>query len=227
MPEPTDACGAAEPAGTLPEFTLTLPANWCQLDLDPRTRTETIARLVEERIGTAPDQAMRDARRELTALLRRYARQAASHGAIYAALMDQEVGGRSLSASLLVAVGEAPRDAAGAPVLDPVELGRIMSGLAGAGDPAAADRPPADLVETRAGTAARLRRTTDSGVAGTDGSTVVTAETQYFVPVPGTDKVLALTFSTPNLPARQALEELFDAITGTLDWVWGAGQAPP
>ena len=227
MPEPTDAGGVAEPAGTPPEFTLTVPVNWCQLDLDPRTRAETIARLVEERFGAAPGQELREARRELTAMLRRYARQAASRGAVYAALMYQEVEGLSLSASLLVAVGEAPRDAAGRPVLDPAALGRIMSGLADAGAPAAADRPPADLFETPAGTAARLRRTTDSGFAGTDGRTVVTAETQYFVPVPGTDKVLALTFSTPNLPARQILEELFDAIAGTLAWVWSAGQAPP
>src|SRR5215475_8009421 len=226
MPEPTDPGGAAEPAGTPPEFTLTVPANWCQLDLDPRTRTATIASLVEERIGTGPDPALHEARRELTAMLRRYARQAASRGAVYAALMDQEVEGVSLSASLLVAVGEAPRDAAGRPVLEPAELGRIMTGLADDSDPAAADRQPAELVETRAGIAARLRRTTDSGVAGTDGHTVVTAETQYFVPVPGTDKVLALTFSTPNLPAREILEELFDAIAGTLGWVWEAGQAP-
>jgi hypothetical protein len=225
MPEPTDA-GVAEPAGALPAFILTVPANWCRLDLDPRTRAETIARLVEERIGAGPGQEMRAARRELTAVLRRYARQAASRGAVYAALMDQEVEGLSLSASLLVAVGEAPRDAAGRPVLDPAELGRIMSGLDDS-RPAATDRPPADLFETRVGTAARLRRTTDSGFADTDGRAVVTAETQYFVPVPGTDKVLALTFSTPSLPARQALEELFDAIAGTLDWVWEAGQAPP
>lgn len=235
MSELIDAGGSADPVGPLPEFTVTVPANWYQLDLDPRTRTETIAQLVEDRLGADRTDVLRQIRRELTRMLRQYARQAASHGAIYAALMDQVVEGLSLSASLLIAVGEAPRDAADRPVLDPAELGRILAGQtedSGADDRSADDRgadgterPAADLVEIRAGTAARLRRTTNSGFAGSDGSTVLTAETQYFVPVPGTDKVLAMTFSTPNLSVRPALEELFDAIARTLDWVWPA-EAP-
>jgi hypothetical protein len=216
MAEPTDV----DDTDSLPEFTVSVPANWYQLDLDPRTRTETIATLVEERLGDNRTPVMRQLRRELTAMLRQYARQAASHGAIYAALMDQVVEGLSLSASLVIAVGEAPRDSADEPVLDPAELGRVMAALSDDSDAEApADAPPAEVFETPAGDAARLRRTTNSGYAGSDGSTVLTAETQYFVPVPGTDKVLAMTFSTPNLSVREALEELFDAIARTLDWV--------
>jgi hypothetical protein len=235
MAEPTEADDAvvddavvtAEPDGALPEFTVAVPANWYQLDLDPRTRTGTIAKLVEDRLGATRTPLMRQLRRELTAMLRQYARQAASHGAIYAALMDQVVEGLSLSASLVIAVGEAPRDAADEPVLDPAGLGRVMAGLTDDSDAEVAPRPPAEEFELPAGTAVRLRRTTNSGFAGSDGSTVLTAETQYFVPVPGTGNVLAMTFSTPNLSVRQALEELFDAIARTLDWVRdGPGALP-
>jgi len=210
----------------LPEFTVAVPASWYQLDLDPRTRTETIAELVEDRLGSSRTPVMRQLRRELTAMLRQYARQAAGHGAIYAALMDQVVEGLSLSASLVIAVGEAPRDAADQPVLDPAELGRVMAELTDDSDADGDVRPPAERFETPAGAAARLRRTTNSGLAGSGGDTVQTAETQYFVPVPGTDKVLAMTFSTPNLSVRQALEELFDAIARTLDWVWDGPGVP-
>jgi hypothetical protein len=93
-----------------PRFTLTVPDTWIPLDLDPRTRTESIGRLVEQRLGA---DAPVEVRRELTATLRQYARQAAAGGALYAALMYQEVDGLPLSASLLVALAAAPPDPAG------------------------------------------------------------------------------------------------------------------
>src|SRR5262249_43699122 len=65
-PDPIDADAPAGPVGSLPEFTVTVPANWYPLDLDPRTRTETIATLVEDRLGTDRSEALRQLRRELT-----------------------------------------------------------------------------------------------------------------------------------------------------------------
>ncbi|HSV65164.1 MAG TPA: hypothetical protein VLJ59_04535 [Mycobacteriales bacterium] len=203
----------------LPEFTIAVPANWHPLDLDPRTRTDTIAALVKARIGSGESDVLRRLRRELTGILRGCARQAANRGAIYAALLDQVVAGLAISASLVVAVGDAPRDADGRPVLDPDGLGAALAGERAPGGPGP-DGLAADPFETLAGKGVRLRRTTDSGFANADGASVVTAESQYFVPVPGTDKALAMTFSTPNLSVRPALEGLFDAIARSLDWVW-------
>ncbi|MBI1758636.1 MAG: hypothetical protein HYR62_05355 [Actinobacteria bacterium] len=219
MPNATEA-----PGTTLPEFTITVPKNWYALDLDPRTRTSTIARLVEDRIGTDDSPQLRQLRRDLTGMLRSYARQAASHGAIYAALMDQVVQGIALSASLVIAVGDAPRGDDGEPILDAALLGRAM---VTEDDPAETGEPPEPgAIDTLAGRAARVRRTTNSGFTGTDGTSVATAESQYFVPVPGTDKVLAMTFSTPNLSVRPALDELFDAIARSLEWAWGPERVP-
>ena len=212
----------------LPEFTISVPANWYPLDLDPRTRTATIAELVEQRLGGDDSPMVQHVRDALTGMLRSYARQAAGHGAIYAALMDQVVDGMAISASLVVAVGDAPRNAAGEPVLDPVSLGQALidGEPTGAADPDLGGRSNPDMVATPAGAAVRLRRTIDSGFAGSDGQTVATAESQYFVPVPGTDKVLAMTFSTPNLPVRDTMDELFDTIAGTLRWMWDSARAP-
>lgn len=228
MSELPEADEPATAPAELPEFNVAVPANWYALDLDPRTRTEAIAKVVEQRLGpgTAPEQLQ--VRRELTGMLRGYARQAASHGAIYAALMDEVLAGTPISASMIVAAGEAPRDDDGEPILAAEDLAAALA--ASEQDPGfvsadVGDKPAPEVFEMLAGMGVRLRRTTEAGIVTPDGRELATAESQYFVAVPDTDKVLVLTFSTPNLGVREALEELFDAIARTLDWVYD-GPAP-
>lgn len=168
-----------------PRFTLTVPDTWIPLDLDPRTRTESIGRLVEQRLGGDVPVAVR---RELTASLRQYARQAAASGALYAALMYQEVDGLPLSASLLVALAAAAPDGEG-----------------GAAQALGAGAVPFD---TLAGPAVRAYRMDEAG-AQTQYALPVPG---------GGEAVLTLTFATPNLALAQPLGELFDAIARTLDW---------
>jgi hypothetical protein len=255
------ASGRPAPAGPV-DFRILTPANWYVLDLNPNTRTASIARLVEQRFGPTDDPRLVQARRELTALLRGAARDAAEHGAVYAALMDALVEGTALSASLLAVVGPAPLDEDGNVVTDPAALSAtLLAGelataagiaagdeplgsagqLAGSGHPAGVDLSPAagpgdtadaadtagsagdsrtEIVELPAGPAVRLRRQTDSGLAGATGQTVPAAETQYFLPIPATDRMLVLTFATPNLGFRTEFEELFDRIAETLRWQW-------
>jgi hypothetical protein len=211
------------------------------------------------------------ARRELTAVLRGAARDAADSGAIYAALMDTLVEDVALSASLLAVVGAAPLDDdgnvvtdvealsalllagelasvldtaagagvgagvgtangtapatgptganGGAPAAPAVELTDRAATLAGGAEPGElADRT--EVVQLAAGPAVRLRRGGDSELGGSTGETAHTAETQYFVPIPDTDRMLVLTFATPNLPFREQFDELFDRIAETLEWQW-------
>jgi hypothetical protein len=245
-------------AGAPADFRILTPANWYVLDLNPATRTAAIARLVERRFGPTDDPRLVQARRELTALLRSAARDAADNGAVYAALMDALVDGTALSASLLAVVGPAPLDADGNAVTDPAALSATLlagelAGVAEAaitgdspGGPVAVDLtlPPmaggspaggsavggsaveggaaglAEIVELPAGPAVRLRRNTDSGLAGSTGETAAAAETQYFVPIPATDRMLVLTFATPNIGFRGEFEELFDRMAETLQWQW-------
>lgn len=368
QPAPGPPAAGPPAPGPPVDFRILTPANWYVLDLDPATRTASIARLVEQRFGPTDDPRLVQARRDLTALLRGAARDAADNGAVYAALMDALVEGTALSASLLAVVGPAPVDEDGDVITDPAALSAVLlagelaaalagatdgpptggppagepvagaptageptgaepatgghpagapagapaggeppgpepatgghragapgAGEPGAGEPAAGEPPgpepaagghpaggpaagagaaprsvdlitpggagpgsppaqppnaqppeaqppeaqppeaqpagdegapgPTEIVELPAGPAIRLRRRTDSGVAGTTGQTVPAAETQYFVPIPATDRMLVLTFATPNLAYQDEFGDLFDRMAGTLQWQWEA-----
>lgn len=43
---------------------------------------------------------------------------------------------------------------------------------------------------------------------------------RYLVPVPGTDRIAALNFLTPNLDLADQFDEVFDAIAATLEFGW-------
>jgi len=256
------------------DFRILTPDNWYVLDLNPATRNSSIARLVEHRFTGADEPRLVQARRELTALLRGAARDAADSGAVYAALMDALVENVGLSASLLAVVGAAPVDDDGNIVTDVEALSTLllageltaMLDTATGADPAGGaangaapangtapsaaaapaveltDRPAGtgtaqtapsagagagagagertEIVELAAGPAVRLRRGGDSELGGSTGETAQTAETQYFVPIPDTDRMLVLTFATPNVAFSEQFEELFDRIAETLEWQW-------
>jgi hypothetical protein len=121
---------AATGAGPV-RFRLLTPDNWYVLDLDPVTRNGSIGRLVERRFGRTDDPRLVQARRDLTALLRGAARDAADNGAVYAALMDLLVADDTgeqvaLSASLIAVVAPAPTDPDGNVLTDPAALAVAM-----------------------------------------------------------------------------------------------------
>lgn len=47
---------------------------------------------------------------------------------------------------------------------------------------------------------------------------------RYLVPVPGTDRLVALNFLTPNLDLADQFDEVFDAIAETLEFGWALGR---
>jgi hypothetical protein len=217
-------------------FRLLTPDNWYVLDLDPTTRNASIGRLVEERFGRTDDPRLVQARRDLTALLRGAARDAADSGAIYAALMDLLVADGSgepvaLSASLVAVVAPAPTDADGNVLTDPAALAVAM--IAGELAEVMADESEVDserpseeddrpqVVELPTGAAVRLSRIGDSGPIGGSGGNVPSVQVQYFLPVPDSEQILILTFGTPNRNLRTEFEELFGQIAGSLSWEYG------
>ena len=200
------------------DFRITPPANWYLLDLDPATRDESAAKLVQARFGGADDPEVEAARLEFEQLLRTVARRAQQAGVVRAALMDMVVDGVPLSASLMVVLGTAPRDEDGNLAADPETVSRLLLALGDTAGSAGDGGEPAEAVTLPAGPAVRVRRVARGEPTGTGGAAEPTAETRYFVPVPDSDRMLVLTFVTPNVDYRWHFDELFDRIARTLEW---------
>jgi hypothetical protein len=194
------------PARELSSIWLRTPAAWMDLDLDPVTRAESIAALVEAHaVGD------RDRLREM---LEGAAANAVSEGAVFASLFFSTAGGQAVSASLMVSVADA--EAEGDPDIDPddapAERLAIAQGLA---EEFRKDGAKAEVRSLDAGPAARVR----SRIAVDDREPPTMVDlVQYFVPFPVADRLAVLTFSTPNIGLADAFAEVFDAIGGTLQW---------
>ena len=168
------------------QLRLTTVGPWLRLDLDPRTRSAALAQLVSDRLGDDP--ALVGQRRELTAALRSFARDATRLGAVYAAALLEVVDGHPVQASVIASYAlpsEGPLDG------DPTEL------------------------QLPLGSVTRL---VSGGEASFGGAMVPTLIAQYVVSVPDGAQTLLLTFSTPNVGNRAAMLDLFDAIAGAARW---------
>lgn len=181
---------------------LATPADWFDLDLDPRTSDASIRRLVRDHApGRHPDQVA--LRRELTELLQRAVREARLQGAVLASVSATIMGDRPVSADLLAAV---------TPVVGGVDLPALGERLAAEPGPTEHVRE-VEVVELPVGPALRVRKGVRPTVVGREVDTDVV---QYFVPVPGGDRLVVLTFSTPIAALADAFAGLFDAIAETL-----------
>lgn len=185
---------------------LRTPAAWMDLELNPATRAESIAALVE-----AHGPGDRD---RLRARLEAAAANAASEGAVFASLFFSTAGGRAVSASLMVSVADAESDVE--PDSDLVEAEAVRLEIAqGLAEEFRAGGADVEVCSLEAGPSARVR----SRLAVDDGEPATTVDVvQYFVPFPTSDRLAVLTFSTPNLGLADAFADVFDAIGGTLQW---------
>jgi len=189
------------------EVRLSVPGDWWLLDLDHRTRHRSIAALVDARLsGTAGDRSddpgVRRLRGDLVALLRRTARDAEQAGAVLCASLSHAEGDEGLGANLLVVVRSLVAEPDGL-------LAAARARPAGRG----ADVRPVGL--PAAGPAVRLRGIRRERLPGA-GRDVEVLSVQYVVPVPGSDATVVLTMTSPSLAYVEPLEELFDALAGTL-----------
>jgi hypothetical protein len=192
--------------GAVGSIRLRTPAAWVDLDLDPVTRSGSIARVVEERGGADPE--------ALTAMLEAAAGDAARQGGVFASLFSDAIGGKAVSASLVVSVADADPDIDSE--TDPARAGGIRVAIAE--DLAAefgGNGADAQVRSLEAGPAARVRCRLPVEEVG---RTTEVDSLQYFVPFPNADRLAVLTFSTPNLGLADAFAEVFDAIAATLQW---------
>jgi len=177
---------------------LITPGPWLRLDLDPRTRSGSLARLVGDRLGdpAADDADTARARRELTATLRAFARDAAAAGAVHAAMLLDVVAGIPVTATVTASYATLP---------------------AGSGDRVAdaLDGDAGELAPVALGLGAGYRLVAQ-GTSAVGPALLV----QYAVAVPGQDVALLLSFGSPQMANVDALLRLFDAIAKDARWIF-------
>lgn len=194
-------------SGAPASLALTTPGAWLRLDLDPRTRSESLARLVQDRLGDDPDLLVE--RRELTAALRSFARDATRAGAAYAAVLLDVIRDTPVQVSLVASYASVP---GGDPADDPtLRVARSLSESDGAGVP-----PDIAPVSLRLGEGSRLVTVCEAPFGGD--VSIPTLVAQYAVLVPDTDRVLVLSFSSPNINQSASMLSLFDAIAQGARW---------
>ena len=204
--------GQAPPTG----FSITVPANWFEIDVHPDTRNSAINALVTERTRAVP--ALYEHRSALVRALRSAARNAHSNGAAYCGAMVEGFDTALMTASITVSIVQAPDVDAG-----PDAIRDQLRAIPRRGD----DAPwrqveQADLPHV--GTVPRTRGVED--VVLPDGAGWIRAALmQTFVPFPGPalTRVALITGSSPILPLAAEFLDLFDAITSTFRFDSPAG----
>lgn len=188
-------------------FRLTLPNNWFELDLRPRSRDLTIGLLVENQVREQRE--LWPHRSEITKILRRVARDAWESGARYCAAFLIVVGESVIPGSLMVSVIPAPP--AG---LSPDEVAESLD-----------VKEPRDDSDTwsrrmivalpELGRVARREGVIDVPLPN-ERQAVRTIIQQTFVPL-ADGRILLVAGASPALDLTEPLLELFDAVVATLE----------
>lgn len=204
------------PAGAAAGVQLATPAYWWDLPLDPSTRDQEIAALIDERTERYP--ALAESRSEVTALLRQLASEAADLGAVFSSQFGLLGDEPPLAGNLLV-VTERPA---------PSPIDSLLGQVQGLEDSLASrtvGQPEVGLVELPlAGPAVRRRARQSITFPGADAG-IDAVLVQYYVPIPSTDAVALMTFTSPSVQQETAVVELFDAVAATFSFLDEHGEA--
>ncbi|MGV9963102.1 hypothetical protein ACWDU3_04145 [Streptomyces olivaceus] len=196
---------------------LSVPDSWWEFDIRPEGREATIRALVDERVNETPELA--PYRSDLTAMLRKMARDAYDSGALYLGCMAENFEGVPLSATVTVSVLGAKNQQGVALSTDPRAIADSLRTVTARreGD---AWREVTTIDIPEVGPAARTYGVEDVPVAPGDRRTLRMVLTQTYVPVPGTtDQVVLVSGASPVLDLAEAFHDIFDAVTGTFRFV--------
>jgi hypothetical protein len=206
---PAEGPRSGPPAG----FRLLTPTNWFDLDLDPKTRTERMAELVDGRIAAEP--RLTERRQRLVALLREAARESAESGVDFASVLLEDADGLGMSASASVVAARLVPDAGARPLTEPEAILRSLRSRTEAGG----EQLDVGLVELPTGPAVRLQGIRDRPLPES-GRSLATVVVQHFVPMPDSELVAVIGCSTPTLVLEASFTSLFDAMARTFTFHW-------
>jgi hypothetical protein len=192
-------------------FAIAVPGSWFEIDLRPATRDTSIGSLVAERVRDVPE--LREHRGTITRMLRRQARTAAEGGAVYCACMVEPTDEGALPASITVTL--APGPLAGGD--DEARFDALVASLT-AKEPKNDDDTWSRVSTVTIPEIGRCART--HGIEDIDlpdnAGWIRVVSMQTFAALPGRNRVVIVSCSSPVLPLADAWFDVFDAITGTL-----------
>lgn len=199
-------------------FSVTVPSTWFEIELSPSTRDASIRTLVDERVSEIEE--LRPHRATIVRLLRRQARDAWAAGARYCACMVEPTDEGPITASATVSVVTGPL---GTRPDDPAYAAALVAPLREK-EPAHDDDTwsrvaPVDV--PGGGPGARTWGLEDVDLPDGAGWVRV-VQMMQLVPVPGVNRVVILTCSSPVVALAEPLLDMFDAICGTLRLVRAA-----
>ncbi|MFF3524032.1 hypothetical protein ACFYYQ_25395 [Streptomyces albidoflavus] len=201
----------------MPSFSLAVPDSWWEFDIRPQGREATVRAMVDERVRETPELA--PYRNDLTAMLRRMAKDAHDSGALYLGCMAENFDSVPLSATVTVSVVGARNQQGAALSTDPRAIAESLRTITPRreGD---AWRKVTTVDIPGVGPAARTYGVEDVPVAQGDNRTLRMVLTQTYIPVPGaTDQVILVSGASPVLDLAEAFHDIFDAVTGTFRFV--------
>ncbi|MEU8732981.1 hypothetical protein AB0C68_26795 [Streptomyces tendae] len=198
-------------------FSLSVPESWWEFDIRPEGRESTIRALVDERVSEIPDLA--PYRPDLTAMLRKMAKDAHDSGALYLGCMAENFDGVPLAATVTISVLGAKNKQGVALSTDPRAIADSLRTITARREGDAWRKvTTVDLPEV--GPAARTYGVEDVPVEPGDSRTLRMVLTQTYIPVPGTtDQVVLVSGASPVLNLAEAFHDIFDAVTGTFRFV--------
>ncbi|MBF4134730.1 MULTISPECIES: hypothetical protein [Streptomyces] len=201
----------------MPSFSLAVPDSWWEFDIRPQGREATVRTMVDERVRETPELA--PYRNDLTAMLRRMAKDAHDSGALYLGCMAENFDSVPLSATVTVSVVGARNQQGAALSTDPRAIAESLRTITPRreGD---AWRKVTTVDIPGVGPAARTYGVEDVPVTQGDNRTLRMVLTQTYIPVPGTtDQVILVSGASPVLDLAEAFHDIFDAVTGTFRFV--------
>jgi hypothetical protein len=198
-------------------ISVSVPESWWEFDIRPEGREATIRAVVDARVRDMPDLA--PYRAEISAMLRKMAKEAHDSGALYLGCMAENFDGVPLSATVTVSVLGAKNRQGVALSTDPRAIAENLRTIPPRreGD---AWRKVTTVDIPDVGTAARTYGVEDVPVAEGDSRTLRMVLTQTYIPVPGiTEQVVLVSGASPVLDLAEAFHDIFDAVTSTFRFV--------
>lgn len=199
---------------TAHRFLLDIPDLWDTVDLSG----EELSRTRAKALATTDDPREKARINDMFRQAREVSRAARRHGALLAAGTATLYGEDLFMAYGMVFAVTTPE---GSELTLPVLSAQL--GVSSANGTAPKDRVISSVKVPHVGTVARVTGTETTRLTGDIDVELLTMHTM--MPVPGrTDDFLVVTLASPNLPLRNEVYDLFDAITGTFRFLTEEGE---